>query len=81
MGICSLYGPQRSVNQSEMNASIVDEMRFKLRNTGGNQKEICLICINSVIQCRGKKGKTDEALEAGEVPCMAVVYRKRKMSQ
>lgn len=68
------------MNQSEVNASIVDEMQFKLRNTGGNQK-ICLICINSVIQCGGKKGKTDEALEAGEVPCMAVVYRKEKISQ
>lgn len=36
MGICSMDGPQRSVNQAEMNASMVDETSFKLRNTGRN---------------------------------------------
>lgn len=34
MRTCSVDGPQRSVNQAEMNASMVDVMRFKLRNTG-----------------------------------------------
>lgn len=36
MGICYMDGPQRSVNQAETNASMVDEMSFKLRNTRGN---------------------------------------------
>ena len=30
--VCSMDGPQRSINQAEKNASVVDEMSFKLGN-------------------------------------------------
>lgn len=32
MDVCSMDGPQRSINQAEKNASVVDEMNFKLGN-------------------------------------------------
>lgn len=53
-------------------------MSFKLRSTGANYKEICLICISLVFQC-GEKKENMELLKADEGLCMAVVYRKRKM--